>query len=232
MTIRMATLIGAAIFVQAGASAESADYEFFKTKVQPIFLERRETHGRCVTCHSGGSTALVLQPLKDGSTTWNEEQTKLNYEAVSRIVAPGKPMASQLLMHPLAPEAGGDMFHSGGHQFSSQQDPDWQVLAAWVRQMPPAQYKNLKVIKSNENLMETMRFFNLALRSDCTLCHTAPDYAGDRRPMKAIARRMIELTQGLNTSFGEGRVNCYTCHRGDRVPQTAHPRFPELKPGF
>jgi hypothetical protein len=231
MKIRMATLIGA-IVLQAAASAESADYEFFKTKVQPIFLKHRDTHGRCVTCHSGGSTALVLQPLADGSGTWTDEQTKLNYEAVSRIVSPGKPAASQLLMHPLAPEAGGDMFHSGGHQFASQQDPDWQVLAAWVRQMPPPQYKNLKVIKSTENLMETMRVFNLALRSDCTLCHAAPDYASDRRPMKAMARRMIELTAGLNASFGEGKVNCYTCHRGDRTPQNTHPRFPDLKPSF
>ena len=114
MKIRMATLIGAAMVLGIGASAESADYEFFKTKVQPIFLKHRDTHGRCVTCHSGGSTALVLQPLADGSTTWTEEQTKLNYEAVSRIVAPGKPTASQLLMHPLAPEAGGDMFRIGG----------------------------------------------------------------------------------------------------------------------
>jgi YVTN family beta-propeller protein len=38
-----------------------------------------------------------------------------------------------LLLHPLAPEAGGDAFHSGGRQFESQNDPDWLTIADWVR---------------------------------------------------------------------------------------------------
>jgi YVTN family beta-propeller protein len=37
------------------------------------------------------------------------------------------------LLHPLAPSAGGDPFHSGGWQFPSQNDPDWLTLAEWVR---------------------------------------------------------------------------------------------------
>jgi YVTN family beta-propeller protein len=36
-------------------------------------------------------------------------------------------------MHPLAPEAGGEAFHSGGRQFSSQNDSDWLTIADWVR---------------------------------------------------------------------------------------------------
>src|SRR5882762_2458501 len=38
---------------EGGSSAASAlDYEFFKTKVQPIFLAKRDGHTRCVSCHS------------------------------------------------------------------------------------------------------------------------------------------------------------------------------------
>jgi hypothetical protein len=48
-------------------------------------------------------------------------------------VKPGDPAASRLLKHPLAQEAGGDEFHSGGQQFKSQSDPDWQIIADWVR---------------------------------------------------------------------------------------------------
>jgi YVTN family beta-propeller protein len=39
------------------------------------------------------------------------------------------------LIHPLAPEAGGDGFHSGGRQFETQNDPDWLALAEWVRRV-------------------------------------------------------------------------------------------------
>jgi hypothetical protein len=37
-----------------------------------------------------------------------------------------------MLIHPLAPEAGGDLFHSGGRQFESKNDPDWKILAQWL----------------------------------------------------------------------------------------------------
>jgi hypothetical protein len=37
-----------------------------------------------------------------------------------------------MLIHPLAPEAGGDLFHSGGRQFESKNDPDWKILAQFL----------------------------------------------------------------------------------------------------
>jgi hypothetical protein len=36
-------------------------------------------------------------------------------------------------MHPLAEEAGGDQMHSGGKHWDSQNNPEWQTLAEWVR---------------------------------------------------------------------------------------------------
>jgi hypothetical protein len=36
-------------------------------------------------------------------------------------------------MHPLEPAAGGDEFHNGGRQFTSQDDQQFQTLARWVR---------------------------------------------------------------------------------------------------
>ena len=39
----------------------------------------------------------------------------------------------KMLMHPLEPAAGGDEFHNGGRQFTSQSDPPFQTIAAWVR---------------------------------------------------------------------------------------------------
>src|SRR5579862_404236 len=117
----------------ADSTAPALDYEFFKTRVEPIFLKKRPTHARCYVCHEEANHALKLAKLSPGSATWNEEESRRNFETVSQLVSPGDPLGSILLHHPLAPEAGGDAFHSGGRQFESQNDPDWQTLAAWVR---------------------------------------------------------------------------------------------------
>jgi YVTN family beta-propeller protein len=117
-------------FAAAQTAPSALDYEFFKAKVQPVFLAKRAGHARCVSCHSEG-TPMRLQPLKPGSTTWDEEESRKNFEAVRRMVVPGS-VKSKLLVHPLAEEAGGDFFHSGGKHFTSQSDPEWQALKAWV----------------------------------------------------------------------------------------------------
>ena len=52
---------------------------------------------------------------------------------IQTLITPGDPDHSRLLLHPLAPEGGGDTYHSGGRQFVDKRDPDWQALAAWVK---------------------------------------------------------------------------------------------------
>lgn len=126
-----------AMLASGGASASSQeptlDYEFFKTRVEPIFLKKRPNHARCYTCHEEANHAFKLVKLSPGNTTWTEEESRRNFDTVSQLVNPGDPIGSILLHHPLAPEAGGDPFHSGGRQFESQNDADWQTLADWVR---------------------------------------------------------------------------------------------------
>jgi hypothetical protein len=116
----------------ASASRATLDFEYFKTQVQPVFLTKRAGYTRCVVCHVGGGEAGFLQPLSPGATTWTDEQSRKNFEAASRLVMPGQPMKSRLLTHPLEPKAGGDEFHNGGRQFTSQDDPQFQTLANWV----------------------------------------------------------------------------------------------------
>ena len=125
---------GLLILMAAGAMAFGApalDYEFFKERVQPIFLKKRPGHARCITCHEHGSPPL--QPLSAGATTWNEAQSRKNFEMWKLFVKPGDPARSKMLTHPLAEAAGGDRFHAGGRHWASQDDPEWQTLAAWVR---------------------------------------------------------------------------------------------------
>src|SRR5499427_7965858 len=116
-------MIGFAVQQPAPLTASGQlDFEFFKTQVQPIFLAKRPGHARCVSCHTAG-TPMRLQPLSPGSATWDEEQSRKNFEVVRQRVIPGS-LRSKLLIYPLAAEAGGDGIHSGGKHWDSQKDPE------------------------------------------------------------------------------------------------------------
>ena len=131
----------------AVVGGKAPDYEFFKTRVQPVFAKMRAGQARCILCHVRG-TAFRIAAMSPGATTWNEEQSQRNYAAALRLVVPGDPDSSRLLVHTLAPEAGGDPFHGGGRKFLSKTDPDWQVWAAWVRtgSEPPDTIKAAQVL--------------------------------------------------------------------------------------
>ena len=141
MIVRRAMLLAVAVMVAAmipaGLLAQpktkpTLDFAFYKARVEPIFLKKKAGHTRCVVCHSESNNFLKLEPLEHGAKTWTDEQSQKNFEAVAKLVNPGEPMVSRLLMHPLAPEGGGDVFHSGGRQFMSVKDPDWKTMAAFV----------------------------------------------------------------------------------------------------
>ena len=124
----------------SAASAASAsapptlNYEFFRDKVEPIFLATRPHRARCVACHSraGNTSPFRLVPLSPGATNWTEEQSRQNFKNVQEIVIPGMPDQSPLLFHALSEQGGGDFYHSGGKQFDSKDNPEWQIMKAWV----------------------------------------------------------------------------------------------------
>jgi hypothetical protein len=122
----------ASISIASAQTRPKLDYEFFKSRVESVFLTKRPDHARCYVCHAESNNAFHLERLSSGAHAWTDEQSRRNYEMVAILVNPGDPDTSRLLLHPLAPEAGGDVFHSGGRQFSSKSDPAWRTLAAWV----------------------------------------------------------------------------------------------------
>jgi hypothetical protein len=126
--VSMLTLASAGV-----SGAAPLDYAYFKAKVQPIFVAKRPGHAPCVMCHAEANNMLRLQKLPHGQA-WSEEDTRKNFDTVSKIVeAADDPLQSKLLLHPLAPEAGGDPFHSGGRQFAGKDDPNWKIIADWAR---------------------------------------------------------------------------------------------------
>src|SRR5215213_8229967 len=85
MEVDMLELLLAALLGQLPAAppvSPALDYDYYKARVQPLFLEKREGHARCVTCHAG-STTLRLQRLSEGATGWSEEQSRQNFDAVT-----------------------------------------------------------------------------------------------------------------------------------------------------
>ena len=115
------------------AATDALDFQLFKTSVEPVFLKERSGHARCYGCHILSNRVFHLETLSPGSSNWTDEQSQRNFQGALQLVVPGDPASSRLLIHPLAPEAGGDPFHSGGRQFASPNDPDWLALAEWVR---------------------------------------------------------------------------------------------------
>ena len=132
-TVAAAALLATAPLVTRAET--SLDYDYFKAKVQPIFLTKRpdpcalrdvprRARTTCSTCRS----------FPRAQAAWNEEQTRKNFDTVSKIVqAADDPLQSKILIHPLAPEAGGDVYHSGGRQFADKNDPYWKTIADWAQ---------------------------------------------------------------------------------------------------
>lgn len=186
-------VVAVASTATTGASAQmrpfvvdDLDFEFYRTRVEPIFYRDRGGFGpeqsACVTCHSHSNTPLELQPLQtgaDGQPYWTEEQSLLNFVVVSGLVSPGRPQQSLLLRTPLAVEAGGIPFHVGGKFWDSQDDPDWQTLAEWVEtadSTAPSAAVDARFVPSFEFFRDCVQRIFLDReeehdRTECAACH-------------------------------------------------------------
>ncbi|OFW16602.1 MAG: hypothetical protein A3H29_13860 [Acidobacteria bacterium RIFCSPLOWO2_02_FULL_67_21] len=107
------------------------DFEFFRACVQPIFANPREGHIRCSNCHDSGLAGFA--PVPAGGGGWSDAQAKAAFQVISRLVIPGSPEQSRFLLKPLHPDGGGSYTHNGPRRWQSRSDPEWQMLAGWVR---------------------------------------------------------------------------------------------------
>jgi hypothetical protein len=103
------------------------DFEFFRSCVQPIFVNPLENAMPCAECHSG---EFAVPP--PGNSYWTVEQSQQAFESLLYLIDPGRPDSSRFLHKPLHPNAGGDLMHNGGRRWYSKDDPERQALAEWV----------------------------------------------------------------------------------------------------
>ena len=120
----------------ASAGGTTLDFGYYRKNIEPIFLKERAanegTGNACFSCHTRMASRFKLQPL-NGATAWTEAQSRQNFEVVSKLVTPGNPSTSRLLLHPLATKEGGDPSHTGGKFWATKDNPEWKTISAWVQ---------------------------------------------------------------------------------------------------
>ena len=109
------------------------------------------------------------------------------------------------------------------------------ALAASVQAQTPAptaeqMYKNIQVLKGTPGaeLILSMHFIRAALGVTCDYCHDERDRSADVKKPKQTARQMMSMMFEINKSTFQGRqvVTCFTCHRGQLIPETTVPPPP------
>ena len=88
-------------------------------------------------------------------------------------------------------------------------------------------YQNIQVLKDLNvaqftRVMLAMTQWVAPPDQSCNYCHTS-NLASDDRYTKVVARRMLQMVRHVNTDWknhvAATGVTCYTCHRGNAVPQ-------------
>ena len=114
------------------APEPALDVTFFRSCVQKVFQTPREGHIRCSNCHGAGEMGFAPVPAA-GRSEWNDEEAKRAFTVITRLVVPGNPVQSRFLLKPLHPDGGGSYAHNGVRRWQTRDDPEWQMLASWVR---------------------------------------------------------------------------------------------------
>ena len=129
---------------QASGFPTAADIETYRNTVERLFLTDRggtvPGMAACVMCHSWQTKPMrfsLEMPATDAG--WTVEQSRRNFDIVTKLVNTKDPEASRLLLKPLAPQAGG-LAHTGGTYWPSREHPDRQALLAWIRSLPAGRY--------------------------------------------------------------------------------------------
>lgn len=109
------------------------------------------------------------------------------------------------------------------------------VIPAAAYALPPdggptaaQSYQNIKVLGGVskdrfDHLMAQITQWVAPAQQGCNYCHNPENLASDEKYTKVAARRMLQMTLTINARWSDHvkqtGVTCYTCHRGNAVPE-------------
>ncbi len=89
-------------------------------------------------------------------------------------------------------------------------------------------YENLQVLGDISTDEFNLLMLNITAwvappEQGCNYCHNPENMASDEVYQKVVARKMLTMTRNINTQWAShvnpSGVSCYTCHRGNGIPQ-------------
>ncbi len=153
------------------------DFNYFTAFVQPLFIKKYNGEA-CIDCHTPSSAASgkfrILAPGASGRYTI--QQSRVNFVSVLAVIDRKSPMQSRLLLKPLNPTtregAIRGLHHDGGVFWQNQYDPDFELLAAWLKgaklEDPPEKQLDFAYFEKNvEPIFSTLGPDGFA----CINCH-------------------------------------------------------------
>src|SRR5262245_65090476 len=116
---------------QASAFPAPADIESYRGTVEKVFTADRggtmPGYAACVMCHTWQTSVRFSLETPSTNAGWTTEQSRRNFDVVTKLVNTAEPENSRLLLKPRTPEAGG-LGHAGGTYWTSREDPEYQRL--------------------------------------------------------------------------------------------------------
>lgn len=128
---------------QAQAFPAAKDIEAYRDVVEKVFLTDRggttPGYAACVMCHTWQTSVRFTLQTPSTDAGWTIDQSRRNFDVVTKLVNTADPESSRLLRKPLTPEAGG-VGHTGGTYWRSRSDAEYVAILNWIRSLPADQY--------------------------------------------------------------------------------------------
>ena len=125
------------------AAAGAPDFESFKERINPIFYKRASDGLACANCHASHDKLQLVEPPPDAKAL-AEEDIRVNFEYVLRVIDRTDPERSLLVRKPRSPYGRGDddaesptgLTHRGGDRWANTDGSVYETLVKWIRGIP------------------------------------------------------------------------------------------------